>query len=137
MNEASIQEDTSVESLVAQVADEFLERQKRGERPNVEEYASRHPQAAPLLRKVLASLEIRATLPHSWLRANRKLGFGANVSSHVPLTPLRLNGDTNLLARPSACSSSPASVFWSAGMSWSGSRSSLANSQRSRSPGVG
>ena len=58
MSEASIQEHVSVESLVARVADEFMERQKRGERPDVEEYAARHPQAAELLRKVLAALDV-------------------------------------------------------------------------------
>src|SRR5262249_30266268 len=54
----SLREAVPPESLVAQVADEFLERQKRGERPDVEEYVTRHPQAAELLRKVLAALEI-------------------------------------------------------------------------------
>jgi serine/threonine protein kinase/Flp pilus assembly protein TadD len=58
MSEASIQEHVSVESLVARVADEFMERHKRGERPDVEEYAARHPQAAELLRKVLAALDV-------------------------------------------------------------------------------
>ncbi len=52
------QEDVALESLVAQVADEFLERQRCGEKPTAEEYAARHPEAAELLRKVLASLEI-------------------------------------------------------------------------------
>jgi len=45
----------SLESLVAEVADEFRERQRRGERPDVEEYAARHPHAADLLRRVLAA----------------------------------------------------------------------------------
>jgi tetratricopeptide (TPR) repeat protein len=58
MGTASLHEDVSVESLVARVADEFMERQKRGERPDVEEYAARHPQAAELLRKVLAALDV-------------------------------------------------------------------------------
>jgi hypothetical protein len=49
MAEVPVQEDLSLESLVARVADEFLERQKRGERPDAEEYAARHPQAAPVL----------------------------------------------------------------------------------------
>jgi WD40 repeat protein/serine/threonine protein kinase len=35
-----------------------LRRQERGERPDVEEYAARHPRAAPVLRKVLAALEL-------------------------------------------------------------------------------
>jgi len=60
MSEASLREKASVESLVARVADEFLERQKNGDRPDIEEYASRHPEAADLLRKVLASLELIA-----------------------------------------------------------------------------
>src|SRR6516165_7984937 len=58
MADASVQEDVSLESLVARVADEFLERQKQGERPDAEEYAARYPQAAPVLRKVLASLQV-------------------------------------------------------------------------------
>jgi serine/threonine protein kinase/Flp pilus assembly protein TadD len=58
MSEASLREKSSVESLVARVADEFLERQKNGERPDIEEYAARYPEAADLLRKVLASLEL-------------------------------------------------------------------------------
>jgi eukaryotic-like serine/threonine-protein kinase len=58
MREGSRHEKVSVESLVARVADEFLERQKNGERPDIEEYAARHPEAAELLRKVLAALEL-------------------------------------------------------------------------------
>jgi serine/threonine protein kinase len=48
--------DESLESLVGQVADEFLRRQRDGERPAVEEYIARYPQAAEVLRPVLASL---------------------------------------------------------------------------------
>jgi tetratricopeptide (TPR) repeat protein len=58
MTGPSVAEEASLDSLVARVADEFQERQKRGERPDVEEYATRHPQAAALLRKVLASLQV-------------------------------------------------------------------------------
>jgi serine/threonine protein kinase/Flp pilus assembly protein TadD len=58
MSEASLHQHASMESLVARVADEFLERQKNGERPDIEEYAARYPEAAELLRKVLASLEL-------------------------------------------------------------------------------
>src|SRR5262245_573758 len=47
-----------VESLVARVADEFREHQKRGERPNAEEYAARYPEAADVLRRVLGALEV-------------------------------------------------------------------------------
>jgi WD40 repeat protein/serine/threonine protein kinase len=58
MSEASLQENVSLESLVACVADEFQERQKNGEQPDIEEYAARHPEAADLLRKVLAALKL-------------------------------------------------------------------------------
>jgi WD40 repeat protein/serine/threonine protein kinase len=57
MNDSRVKEEVSLELLVGQVADEFLRRQQAGERPGVEEYAARYPQAAGLLRKVLASLE--------------------------------------------------------------------------------
>jgi hypothetical protein len=36
----------SLESLVGQVADEFLRRQRAGEHPHVEEYLARYPEAA-------------------------------------------------------------------------------------------
>jgi tetratricopeptide (TPR) repeat protein/serine/threonine protein kinase len=56
MNAAT--EHESLESLVARVADDFLEQQKRGEQPDVEEYAARYPQHAAVLREVLAALQI-------------------------------------------------------------------------------
>jgi tetratricopeptide (TPR) repeat protein len=56
MNAAPVKVDESLESLVGQVADEFLRRQRDGERPDIEEYIARHPQAAEVLRPVLASL---------------------------------------------------------------------------------
>jgi eukaryotic-like serine/threonine-protein kinase len=56
MSEAKVED--ALESLVGQVADEFLRRQRDGERPQVEEYVARYPQAADVLRPVLASLEL-------------------------------------------------------------------------------
>jgi serine/threonine protein kinase/Tfp pilus assembly protein PilF len=58
MTDASVREDVSLDSLVAQVVDEFRECQKQGQRPDVAEYAARYPQAAELLRKVLGALEL-------------------------------------------------------------------------------
>jgi serine/threonine protein kinase/Flp pilus assembly protein TadD len=58
MSEASINVDSSLESLVGQVADDFLRRQREGERPDIEEYLARYPQAAEMLRPVLASLRL-------------------------------------------------------------------------------
>jgi serine/threonine protein kinase/Flp pilus assembly protein TadD len=48
----------SLDALIGQVADEFLQRQKSGESPDPEEYAARHPEAAELIRNVLRSLRL-------------------------------------------------------------------------------
>ena len=56
MNDAAMEVDEALESLVGQVADEFLRRQRDGERPDIAEYLARYPQAAEVLRPVLASL---------------------------------------------------------------------------------
>jgi serine/threonine protein kinase/Flp pilus assembly protein TadD len=58
MSDSAASEDGTLESLVGQVADEFLRRQQQGENPDVETYAARYPDAAPLLRNVLASLRL-------------------------------------------------------------------------------
>jgi WD40 repeat protein/tetratricopeptide (TPR) repeat protein len=58
MKESPVKVNSSLESLVGQVADEFLRRQREGERPDVEEYVARYPQAAEILRTVLASLRL-------------------------------------------------------------------------------
>jgi serine/threonine protein kinase/Flp pilus assembly protein TadD len=50
----------ALESLVGRVADEFTDRLRRGERPDVEEYARRHPRAADLIRDVLQPLQALA-----------------------------------------------------------------------------
>src|SRR5690606_23291578 len=41
-----------------ELADEFLARLERGERPDPEEFAARRPEAADLIRRVLASLQV-------------------------------------------------------------------------------
>src|SRR4051794_35957447 len=48
----------SVESLVTATVDDFLERQRRGEQPDVEEYVRQHPQLATLLRSLLPMLKL-------------------------------------------------------------------------------
>jgi WD40 repeat protein/serine/threonine protein kinase len=58
MNNTSVKEDLELESLIARVADEFRGCQERGDQPQIEDYAARYPQAAPLLRKVLGALEL-------------------------------------------------------------------------------
>ncbi len=58
MSETSESVDRLLESLVGQVADEFLRRQREGECPDVEEYVARYPEAADLLRPALESLRL-------------------------------------------------------------------------------
>jgi serine/threonine protein kinase len=55
MNAARVGE---LESLVGRLADEFLARRERGEQPEVEQYAARHPEAAELIRRALGSLRL-------------------------------------------------------------------------------
>jgi serine/threonine protein kinase len=58
MSKTAVSVEAGLESLVARVVDEFLDRQRRGERPVASDYAGRYPEAAGLLREVLAALEI-------------------------------------------------------------------------------
>ena|SRR5206468_5508545 len=72
MNNASVQENVELESLIARVADEFRDSRERGDRPQIEDYAARYPQAADLLRKVLGALElIDLSLPGKLQEASR------------------------------------------------------------------
>jgi hypothetical protein len=48
----------SVESLLGQVFDDFLERQGRGEQPDIEDYAQRYPQVATVLRQMLPTIQL-------------------------------------------------------------------------------
>ncbi len=49
-------EDVSVESLMAQVADEFLDRLARGDAPTIEEYTQRYPRIANFIRQMFPTL---------------------------------------------------------------------------------
>src|SRR5213594_673125 len=51
-------DEISAESLLGQVADEFVERLDRGERVGIEEYAERYPQIASEIRQVLPALAV-------------------------------------------------------------------------------
>ncbi|HZZ82570.1 MAG TPA: protein kinase [Gemmataceae bacterium] len=68
--------DGLVESLVGHIADDFLRRQERGENPDIEEYATRYPDAAPLLRNVLGSLRLIAQTSASVARETVSSTFG-------------------------------------------------------------
>ena len=61
MHDEPVNEDRSVASLLACVAEEFCGRLARGEHARVEEYAQRYPQIASVVREVLPALQaIRA-----------------------------------------------------------------------------
>ena len=69
-----IDSEESWESLVGRVADEFLGRLERGELPDAEEYAARHPHAADLIRRTLAAMDL----------AGGSLGGSANAADPIP-----------------------------------------------------
>ena len=59
-------ESRSSEDLVAELADAFFERFRRGERPSVEEYAAAHPELAADIRQVLrAALMVEDLKPEA------------------------------------------------------------------------
>jgi eukaryotic-like serine/threonine-protein kinase len=58
MSDTELYNDPSLESLIADVADEFTERLGRGERVDAEEYARRHPAIADVIRRVLPALQV-------------------------------------------------------------------------------
>jgi len=60
MNDQIAPPASALDALVGLVADEFTERLNRGEHPDIEEYAQRHPQIAELLRQLLRALEVTA-----------------------------------------------------------------------------
>jgi serine/threonine protein kinase/Tfp pilus assembly protein PilF len=51
-------EDSPAEVLVSQVVDEFMEARERGARPDIEDYCTRHPSIAKVLRQVLPALDL-------------------------------------------------------------------------------
>jgi serine/threonine protein kinase len=58
MAELATTGELSVEALVGQVADEFVQRLNRGEQPDIDDYARRHPEIDSVLRQVLAALQL-------------------------------------------------------------------------------
>src|SRR5579862_5777056 len=58
MNDISESCNGSLDDLVADVVDQFMERVHRGEQPRIEDYAERHPEAAALLRQILPALQV-------------------------------------------------------------------------------
>src|SRR5262245_34406428 len=57
MTESPATADPPMDELIGRVADEFMDRLARGERPTIEEYAQGHPEIAAILREVLPGLQ--------------------------------------------------------------------------------
>jgi hypothetical protein len=57
MNEFSAAQDNSLEVVLGELAEEFTQRLKRGEQPQIEEYVQRFPAAADLIRQVFPALQ--------------------------------------------------------------------------------
>jgi WD40 repeat protein/serine/threonine protein kinase len=60
MSDAVNAETNSMEARVAEAVNAFTDRLRQGERPDIEEYARRHPAIADLLRQVLPALQVLA-----------------------------------------------------------------------------
>jgi serine/threonine protein kinase/Flp pilus assembly protein TadD len=57
MNEPSAAPNNSLEDVLGELAEEFTQRLKRGEQPQIEEYVQRFPAAADLIRQVFPALQ--------------------------------------------------------------------------------
>jgi serine/threonine protein kinase len=79
MNPVPAVESPSVEALVGQIAEEFIEQVNRGEQPDIEEYAGRYPAIAAVLRQVLAALQI-IRVPTRDLAGDDSASMGAQVT---------------------------------------------------------
>jgi WD40 repeat protein/serine/threonine protein kinase len=88
MNEPVSVEDPVAEALMGQAIDEFLERQARGERPEVEEYARRYPQLAVVLRQMLPTLGLLGASAADGLAD--AADAAADLSPEAPLGDYRL-----------------------------------------------
>ena len=54
--------DAALESLIARVADDYLERLDKGEQPELEEYIQHHPELTSVLPQVLPALRLMRSL---------------------------------------------------------------------------
>ena len=89
MNAMQTGTSNAVESLLGDILDEFLERQGRGEQPDVEEYAQRYPQVAAVLRQMLPTFRLLE-------RAGGDPGTSADESATLGYVPGYL-GDYRIL----------------------------------------
>ncbi len=63
MKSQTVKVQTDLEELIGKLAEDYAQRLRDGEKPDIEEYAGRHPDAADALRQILPALEIMGTAP--------------------------------------------------------------------------
>ena len=63
---------TDLDELIGELAEEFAQRLRDGEKPDIEEYAQRYPEAAEAIRQILPALEIMGEVPESNASAGSK-----------------------------------------------------------------
>ena len=77
---------------VEELAEEFVERQRRGERPTIEEYVDKHPDLADEIRELFPALRVMEGLkPDAADGATEQIGGSASVS------PPKLLGDYRIV----------------------------------------
>ena len=89
MNQTPMTDELPLDSLIARLSDEFMERLKRGESPSVEEFVDRHPQYANVNRNVLTSLQ--------FMHLAGADSLGPAASSEIRIQPGRLLGDYRIV----------------------------------------
>ena len=88
MNDIHAAHSDGTETLVAEVADAFMDRLRRGEHPEVEDYARRFPQIATVLRHILPVLQVlRSSAPG---RSAAPLALPAEPQPEGPLGDYRI-----------------------------------------------
>jgi serine/threonine protein kinase len=85
----AVADSQALESLMVRVADEFIDRLNRGEQPDIEDYAARHPQIAGLLRQMLPALQL--------LRVPATAVGGTEGVAGAPVLEAECLGDFRLL----------------------------------------
>lgn len=63
MNDGGLRTQTDLDELIGELAEEYAQRLRDGEKPDVEEYTRRHPEAAEAIRQILPALEIMGAVP--------------------------------------------------------------------------
>ena len=65
MTEALAKTQTDLEELIGKLAEEYAACLREGEKPDIEEYVRKYPQAADTIRQILPALEIMGAVPYS------------------------------------------------------------------------